>query len=305
MSRQLDRQRQFNQQSSDHWDIVAPHRAECTSHLERLAGTNSLSAAQSAPSGARPTLCLLGVGRANDVDLNRLLAVYSTITLVDFDAESVVIGIKRQGLEGDQRLTVLRLDVLGAGDALESLSPEASPDRLESALAALATGSGRVVAEIGRRFDVVASLCLVSQLMLAVVEAVGEAHPGFLTLLQTVRLEHFRLLLALTNAGGVALLLTDVVSSNTVPQLSRTPREGLLPLLAALVSSRNFFSGLNPFLLHLVWTSDGSLAPHVAAVEPLAPWVWFLGERSCLVCGFAVTRAAAHHSRPVSVRSEP
>jgi hypothetical protein len=305
MSRQLDRQRQFNQQTGDNWDRAAPHRAECTGHLVRLAQTTSTSATSGAQGDVRPTLCLLGVGRGNDVDLHRLLAVYATITLVDFDAESVALGIQHQGLEGDARVTVLSLDVTGASEVFDSLSRDATPDHLEQALAALSAGSGRVAEQIGQRFDVVVSLCLVSQLTLAVVEAVGDTHPGYVALLQTVRLEHFRLLLTLTNAGGVALLLTDVVSSDTVPQLSRTPREGLLPLLAALVSSRNFFSGLNPFLLHQLWTADGTLAPQVAVVEPLAPWTWLLGERTYLVCGFVVTRRAANDSQPVSVGTSP
>ena len=305
MSRQLDRQRQFNQQTGDNWDRAAPHRAECTSHLERLARTTSSVAASTAQGEVRPTLCLLGVGRANDVDLQRLLAFYATITLVDFDAESVALGIRHQGLEGDTRVTVLSLDVTGAGDVFDTLSRDATPDRLEQALAALGSGCRRVAEQIGRRFDVVVSLCLVSQLTLAVVEAVGDTHPGYVALLQAVRLEHFRLLLSLTVDGGAALLLTDVVSSDTVPQLSRTPREGLLPLLAALVSSRNFFSGLNPFLLHQLWTADGTLAPQVASVEPLAPWTWLLGERTYLVCGFVVTRTAAHPSRTDSVGTSP
>ncbi len=305
MSRQLDRQRQFNQQTGDNWDRAAPHRTECTGHLERLARTTSSSATSGAQRDVRPTLCLLGVGRANDVDLQRLLAFYATITLVDFDAESVALGIRHQGLEGDTRVTVLSLDVTGAGEVFDTLSREAAPDRLEQALAALSSGSSRVAEQVGRRFDVVVSLCLLSQLTLAVVEAVGDTHSGYVSLLQTVRLEHFRLLLALTKDGGAALLLSDVVSSDTVPQLSRTPREGLLPLLAALVSSRNFFSGLNPFILHQLWTSEDTLASQVAAVEPLAPWTWLLGERTYLVCGFVVTRTAANDFRTGSVGTSP
>lgn len=278
----LARQVRFNRQTADNWDRARPHREICTDLLVRLAGE----------AAAEPRrLTLLGAGTCNDIDLTRLPPLYSEITLADFDAESLTSGLARQGQSANRSIRSVIVDVTGCSSELDQLSPAAADVAIAEMAALLDRRVQSVAAQIGAGCDVAVSMCLLSQLIQQVVERLGEQHPGFLPLVQAVRQSHLRLLLNLVRPGGKAVLITDVVSSDTVPQLPRLPREELLPLLAALIPSRNFFSGLNPFIIHQLWTGDPKLQPLVQSVEPLAPWTWLLGQRTYLVCGFVVTRS--------------
>ena len=53
-------------------------------------------------------------------------------------------------------------------------------------------------------------------------------------------------LLRLTAAGGRTLLITDLVSSDTVPQLAKALPAELPKLMLQCLQSGNFFSGLYP-----------------------------------------------------------
>lgn len=281
----LARQQRFNRQTADNWERARPHREICTDLLARLGD----ELGRSSPGPTR--LVLLGAGTCNDIDLARLQSLFSEITLADFDAEAVTTGLAQQGLSASGALRPVIVDVTGCSGEVDQLSPDSTSTAIEEVAGQLGSRVLPVASQIGTGCDIAASLCLLSQLIQQFVEHPGEQHPGFLLLIQAVRQAHLRLLLELVRPGGKVVLITDVVSSDTVPQLPRLSRDELLPLLAALIPSRNFFSGLNPFILHQLWSGDPTLQPLVQSVEPLAPWTWLLGQRTYLVCGFVVTRS--------------
>jgi hypothetical protein len=68
--------------------------------------------------------------------------------------------------------------------------------------------------------DVVVSTCILSQLIDTASQIVPPEAPEFLSLIQSVRRGHLARLLEPTGAGGHTLLITDLVSSDTVSELN-------------------------------------------------------------------------------------
>jgi hypothetical protein len=101
------------------------------------------------------------------------------------------------------------------------------------------------------------------------------------------------MLLDLLRPGGTAVLVLDFVSSDTCPELTRVPESQLLGKAIQLVSERNFFTGVNPFVIHQRFEHDPALSPHVASVQITQPWLWDFGPRVYLVCALIVQRKEA------------
>jgi hypothetical protein len=114
------------------------------------------------------------------------------------------------------------------------------------------------------QFDTTASLCVLSQLLDGVADAVGTSHAQFVEAIQAIRLGHLRLLARLTAPGGRGLLVTDLVSSETCPDLGSTSEADLPDKLVKLIAGRNFFTGLNPAVLLSLFGSDGVLRAELA-----------------------------------------
>jgi hypothetical protein len=271
MSDLIGRQREFNLESRDQWESFAGHRENVT----RLLGTGV------APATGR--LCVLGAGNCTDLDLATLLGIYREVHLVDLDAEAVASGMRRQSMATPPGLHPHGdLDVTGMLDAMSSWSPQ---ERIDPAVVAACADVPvqSILPLLPGPFEVVVSTCLLSQLILNLVHTVGEGHPQFLLLLQAVRAGHLRLLTHLVAPGGTAILITDVVSSDTVPTLSSVPDSALSGLLARLVRERNFFHGVNPAILETLAAHDPVLRTYGLHQETLAPWRWDLGPRMYLV----------------------
>src|SRR5687768_13376737 len=86
----LAEQRRRNRETQNAWDDFSSHRRRATDLLVAAATGRS-----------RPTLCLLGAGNCNDLELPQLLKIYSEIHLVDADDHALAAGIERQ-IAGDQ-----------------------------------------------------------------------------------------------------------------------------------------------------------------------------------------------------------
>jgi hypothetical protein len=90
-------------------------------------------------------------------------------------------------------------------------------------------------------------------------------------------------LVELLEPGGTGLLVTDVVSSETLPPLGSTPDEALPALLAQCLASRNFFSGTNPAPILDCLRRNSWFAARIESAEPISPWKWDLGPRWYIV----------------------
>lgn len=260
----------FNKASRPNWDQGTTHRNLITGYLTDLATS----------SGRR--LCVLGAGNCNDLDLQKLSQVYSEIHLVDLDESALRYGVEFQSVSENPAISLHVLDVTGVGDRLAALKSE--PDQRESEL-------GEIIASLSESqelnlpcpFDVVCSTCILSQLILQVVHAVGETHPQFEALMVAVREQHFRTVLDLIDEGGAGLIISDFVSSESAADLKDVPDFQFTQYLSQLLSSRNFFHGVHPGLLLAQLTGKTILAKLVQDVEMLPPWRWDLGTRQYAV----------------------
>lgn len=263
------RQAGFNAESRDHWDAFADHRRQVSALLG--AGTG------------RTRLCVLGAGNCNDLDLPALLEVHREVDLVDLDPTALARGLARQGMADHPAVGEFGgVDVTARLDAIAGWTPR-TPIGPEE-LAALADWpAGRVGQALPGRYDLVASTCLLTQLIGNATHALGEGHPQFLAVVQAIRTGHLRLLTHLTAPGGTAVLITDVVSSDTFPTLATLPESSLPEVLFRLARERNFFHGVNPEVLSRLVGGDPVLSARVKGQEALPPWRWNLHARLYLV----------------------
>jgi hypothetical protein len=127
--------------------------------------------------------------------------------------------------------------------------------------------------------DVAASICLLSQIIDDLGTAVGSEDPRFLGLVQQVRHGHFQLLIEQLKPGGTGLFVSDLVATDTAPQIVSATALTLPAMLHQLVEDGNFFTGLNPAVIHSLLTSDPLLSPQVTSTAVSQPWLWDFGVR--------------------------
>jgi hypothetical protein len=274
----VSRQASLNQATAAGWDLFASNRDA----VGRLLASVSRSA------GNR--LCVLGAGNCNDIDLSRLLSRFAEIHLIDIDRDAVAAGVERQRACGHARIHVhAPVDVTGIIDLLAAWRVRSPGDhdidagiRRAIAFQGLGPGAG---------FDVVLSTCILTQLIDAVVTTLGGTHPRTFDLVLAVRARHLRLLVELLALGGTGLLVSDIVSSDTLPALLSAADGDLWDLMRRAVEARNFFTGANPFAIGAAFQKDPALAPHIEDVRLIRPWRWSIGaERAYLVSALTFKR---------------
>jgi hypothetical protein len=268
-----------NVETRDGWSCFASHRQHVTDLLLGYAAAKG------------GTLCVLGAGNCNDLSLSRLLDTFTHIDLVDIDADAVRSGIVRQNVAPDKLTIRGGVDVTGVTHLMSDWTPEvpATDEQVDACTSSVV----RPYSLLGAgTYSVAASVCLLSQLIESISLTLGEQHPRFLDLMTCVRREHLRRLIDLVVPGGTAVLITDVVSSLTVPELATSSAAELPIVVRRAISERNFFSGMNPFVLKQLLETDGLLAEQVTDVRLSNPWVWDLGPRLYAVCALTAKRVS-------------
>ncbi len=242
-----ERQQQtdWNRQTAGNWQRFAPHRARLTSLLRDLARERT-----------GPRLAVLGAGNTNDLDLPQLLETFAEITLVDWDREAVQRGVARQVGPQESRLRIA---------AAVDLSEAAADLRVPAA-------AGWLPAE---PFEVVASIGLLSQLMLAACRRI-ERPADLAARARQVRQRHLECITRWTAKEGDALVTCEIVSSETLPELASAAV--VAPLLGPALEAGNFFTGLHPAAVAASFR-EGTPAGGFRRQEWLSPWRWDLGPR--------------------------
>ena len=271
----------FNAASRDQWSGFEAHRRK----------VSDLLSADGEPDRTR--LCVLGAGNCNDLDLPALLQKHRAVHLVDLDSDALGRGAARQGVGEHASLQLFgNVDLTGLLDTVATLTP-ATEIRPES-LTALAEWPARTVPlALAGPYDVVASTCLLSPLIGNAFHSIGESHPQFMEMVQAIRAGHLRLLAELTAPGGRLILITDVSSSDLLPDLGSIPDSSLPGLFPRIVRDRSYFHGLNPEFLGAIVEQDPVLSARVVHKESIAPWRWRLHERVYLVWALRLTRGQA------------
>jgi hypothetical protein len=268
----LTEQQRRNLESRESWNRYAPHR----DRVMQLLSCEGLP--------REPRACLLGAGNCNDVDLSVLVGEFAEVHLVDLDSQALEFAVSSQGIAtGPPIFCHGGIDVSGMADELASLrdlGPAGGSRAVERALGArLPLGD--------QRFELVASLCLLTQMVDSIRLTLTEQHPSFLDVVAAVRLRHLRIMAETLRGGGRLTFVSDIVSSLTFPKLPEVPPAELSRVVTQLVRERNFFTGLNPLVLHQLFHTDEVLSQVLQDVELVPPWLWNFGPRVYAV--YAIT----------------
>lgn len=282
MDRLTGEQLKRNLAGRDRWSVFAPHRQQI---MQRLLAARR---------GGSDRICVLGAGNANDLDLAALTSAFSEVHLVDLDGDALRFGCDRQLLLADRSPTLhAGVDVTGLWSEMAAWTPQAgpSPERLTALLENLVDSPAPPLAET---FDVVASTCLLSQIIEGAAIGLGAAHPRLVELILALRTAHVRMLSRLLVPGGRGLLIADFVSSDSAPELrdNSVNVKDWTPWMERLVGQGNFFHGLNPRVLESLCKTDVQLASVVRGARRTGVWRWDLGNRAYLVCAIEFERAA-------------
>ncbi len=274
----IHEQARRNTEADAAWELYAPHRQRVTQLLV------------DARTSTGERLCLLGAGNLNDLDLAALSTAFREIVLVDVDAPALQRGLSRQGFSDDARFRVVApTDVCGVFAEFTEMAngQQVRDDAINHCLRTL-TQLPDFGEPVG--FDVVASVGLLTQLIEGVVRSVGESHPRFWEIVSAIRTQHLRLMLDLTVPGGAAVLVTEVVSSDSCPALLSVDKSDLLGLLKREIASRNFFTGTNPAALQELLRTEISLAEQLANTQFAEPWLWQFLSRIYAVYGLTMRK---------------
>lgn len=279
-----------NEESRDLRDSFQGHREKV---MQLITGTATQLLQDE--TAKMPSLALLGAGNCLDVDLNKLQERFETVHLVDVDGDSIAMAAS-QSAHSSQCELHAPFDVAAPLMSLTRRDFEAGDS--ESMATALQALSAEDVANPILGADVVVSLCLLSQLVETLSGIIGENHAAFPNALKAVRIGHLRRMLNMLRPGGVAILISDVVSSVTAPELVDVEDSELPDLVRKLIDARNFFSGTNPAFVLTELNLLTKTAGGPESVHTIDPWKWQPGGRTFAVYGMRIQK-----TRPESAES--
>ena len=276
-SRLVERVIESNRQATDARDRWAPHRSHVMAVLQRV----------------QPNMrrwCILGAGHLHDVALSELIGRgrerEREISLVDVDEGTVTAALTRADARTKQACRIVSAtDLTGVLELLDHVTAgTVDANRVMAAIAA------HVTEVPGAPFDVTVSLGVLTQLLQASVDA-GFPQDEVPRLALALRDKHLRDLVRLTRPGGMCVLITDVVSSATAPQLLHTAERDLEHEMARVIAARNFFTGANPYRIVAVLEDDEMFRGDVCHVQLCDPWLWAVTpDRHHLTVAILATR---------------
>ncbi|MDG2381968.1 MAG: hypothetical protein P8N76_09860 [Pirellulaceae bacterium] len=258
-----------NRESRDGWARFAGHRAEVTRRIEAAATDQKAS------------LCLLGAGNANDIDLQTLIRQYSRIELVDLDSTALQGGVQRQDLSPSRQLTLCEVDVTGGLARLDLGSRDQWTDVVQ-----------QTPEWTPERFSVVVSVCLLSQLVESMVMLLGATCVELPDAVIDLRRQHLRCLASLLKPGGRGILITDFVSNQTCPELAELDSLMLAQAAKKWIEQNNFFMGTNPFAIRRQIENELRDCIDAAQIQIDRPWKWDLGPRVYAVSAVSFRKQA-------------
>ena len=132
---------------------------------------------------------------------------------------------------------------------------------------------------------------MLTQLIDSVYMALPTEHPRCIELVMSVRDRHLEIILELLKPGGVGVLVTDFVATETAPELAQLD-ELLLPYAAAKwIEERNFFTGANPFAIRDYYNRSRGPGPCTSDAQVKGPWRWDLGAKQLAVSAVTFQRS--------------
>ena len=247
----------YNLRTSREWDRYRHHRRQVMRLLVDAASQLGHLFT------ATPRLLVIGAGNCNDLELKICLNHFSEVHLVDIDNVAVGTGVDRQFRKPDSRIRIH-----GEVDLLKT-------HQLPCPAA-----------------QTVLSACVLSQLIDTVAQhdSTASQAEALAVQIQRLRQNHLQLLTRHCEPNGRIILITDFVSSDTVPELGQRTDEQLASLAVSWLQEGNFFTGLNPFAIKQAWQDDTTLSPLLAGIRIEKPWKWQIGDRYFAVTAILATR---------------
>ncbi|MDG1894594.1 MAG: hypothetical protein P8J37_06780 [Fuerstiella sp.] len=263
-----------------------------TEHRDRIMQLIASTATDLADDTGRKcsSIVLLGGGNCLDVDLPAVAELFEVIHLVDLDESALDSVVNAHPDHANQLRIHSPADIaepllsLVNGDFLPE---EDNREHCVRVLQALSSENG--IADVPEA-DVVVSLCVLSQMIGSLNALIGEDHPTFVNALKALRVGHLRRMLSLLRPGGVAIFVSDIVSSDTAEQLMTATTEQMPELVKTLVAEKNFFSGTNPSVILAELNVLSRLATGPDTVHTIDPWKWNMGERVYAVYAFRIQK---------------
>jgi hypothetical protein len=274
--RLVKRQVALNEATREEWDRFSSHRQRVTDLCLKANGGRA---------------AILGAGNCNDIDLVQLAGHFENIHLVDLDSASLSTAIARQ-TDGVRARLVAHGDVdLGLVDALSAWGErEPSTPEIQAVLSSMRDETPLPIADL----DLSVSSCLLTQLFTSVVDRLGPRHPRVVEIVCALRSRHLRTLARSLRPGALGVLVSDMVSSDTVPGLGDLAPHTLRGAMDALLRAGNFFTGTNPYVVASSLTTEPELKQLATDVVLHAPWIWDIApERSYLVFAVSFRRSTA------------
>lgn len=253
----VSRQLRFNQETLDNWSLYRSHRKEVADLIMKTVQPDSTR------------LCILGAGNCNDLDLALFCSRFAQVHLVDLDLQAMSKGLQRQSPPCPDRIRLQgEVDLTGILKTLATW--ERYRPRRESIAHCIREAQAFAGLPFLGRFDVVASSCLLTQMIDSVVSMTGSgAVPR--ELVRALQQRHLRLLAELLLPGGVGIVVTDFAlkwdSTRPSRKVSATStRTQMFPNEA--------FLGVNPVELCELVNQDAVLRTQVRQARVSPSWLW-------------------------------
>lgn len=273
----------------------AAHRERVT---QQILKTRDGAAEQSAV--AEYSLLVLGAGNCRDLDLGRLLQGFGVIRLADLDLEAVQTAAANWPAAAEQLQLHAPLDA--AWPLLQELMAQQRSDAVVP-LSERWPAFLRFLAAPHAPWDIpqtstVVSVCLLTQLIESLAQLVPSQSPEFVPALQALRMGHLRRMLHQTQPGGRVLLITDVVSSDTVPELRTLSPEELPACLRTQLREGNCFAGCHPDRLRNDVQILAAATGLISRLRIHDPWLWQMGPRCAAVYALELSVRPAAAAEP-------
>ena len=226
---------------------------------------------------------LWGAGACQDVELDQLGEHFNRITLVDIDEKAMEMGMRAQDVLADERyIQMIDVDLAGVKNDLEAYARQPSPAALQAMIDRATNYTPPI--DLGKQL-VIASNCMLSQLICKVDECLPEKDQSFIDLMAAVRQRHIELMVENLSPGGIGLLITDFNSSDALPAIATT--NDLTSTLKQGIDQGNFLHGLNPFVIQTVF-SEPHIASQINPIQVSKPWRWRTSKRiyACIAFKF-------------------
>ena len=273
----LEKQRERNSSTAQHWRLYEGHRRHVMSLLKEVCGEG------------RKRICLLGAGNCNDIDVSLLSQWYAELHLVDWDAHALENGIEKQKISPQSVTLHSSIEFTGVARYIERWK-YSSPSNTEiNQVISLLSEPYDI--GLTAQFDVVLSGSLLTQLIEPPIAFLGLKHPRTMEVVVNLRAAHFRLMTSLMAPGGHGVLITELISSDTCEELHHCPENKLAELSYRLIREKKCFPGTNPHSLIPALHADPFLAPQIEQARLTDPWRWLISPtRSFLAYGLLFKR---------------